>query len=448
MADHGRRSGKRRDVFAHRLDRRALLRTSAIGAAGIGAATLVPRASAARLGAAQENGCSGEDGEITYGFWNAEQRPAIEAQIEAFQEQHPNISVSPQVVPFADYFTKLQTGIAGGETYDVFWMNGPNFPVYASQGALADLSSVTGDGGVDMSAYPETLRDLYSFDGTLYGMPRDFDTIGLYYNKDLFDAAGVEYPTADWTWEDLRAAAEALTVKEGGQTSQWGFGSVLSAQQNLYNFVYQNGGRLISEDGSEALLDEDAACEALLFLTDMMTDSLSPDVATQQGNNLYQTLFPAGVIAMLPGGSWHAGRLYEANPAIAVAPLPEGTEDATVIHGLANVAWSGSEHQCEALEFVKFLGSEEAQQILAETATVIPAMNGLQETWKEAVPEMDLQVFLDAVDNSVPYPTAPGGAEWEAALNGVIVEAWSGGIPRDQICQRADEAVTAALQRS
>jgi multiple sugar transport system substrate-binding protein len=441
MADRTKEFGSPLGIGDGRLDRRTLLRGAA--AAGIGAGALLASRRGQDAARAQTGACTGGDVEITYGYWNADQTPAIEAQIEAFRESHPNVTVSPQVVPFADYFTKLQTGIAGGSSYDVFWMNGPNFPVYASQGALVDLSTITGGGGVDPASYPESLISLYSYEDKLYGMPRDIDTIGLYYNKDLFDAAGVAYPTADWTWDDLRAAAEQLTDADSGR---FGYGSTLSAQQNLYNFIYQNGGRIISEDGTSSLLTEPAACDAILFVTDMVLAGFSPDVATQQSNNPYQTLFPAGQIAIMPGGSWHAGRLHEANPAIAVAPLPKKVKQAAVGHGIANVVWSGSQHQCEALEFVKFLGSQQGEQILAETATVIPAMNGLQETWKAAVPEMDLQVFLDAINYSVPYPTAPGGAEWEGNLNEVMIQAWSGEIPRDQICQRAAEAVNAALQ--
>ena len=74
-------------------------------------------------------------------------------------------------------------------------------PVYASQGALVPIQPLVDDGSIDADAYPESLRRIYTFDGKVYGIPRDFDTIALFYNKDLFDAAGVEYPTGDWTWE-------------------------------------------------------------------------------------------------------------------------------------------------------------------------------------------------------------------------------------------------------
>ena len=209
MGAHGRYSTTD-DMADRRLDRRALLRAGAGGAAGLAVASRPGAGGAARAGAAQAGGCSGDEVELTYGFWNAEQKPAIEQQIEAFREQFPNINVKPQVVPFSDYWTKLQTGIAGGQSYDVFWMNGPNLRAYASQGALSDLQSLVG-AGVDLAAFPQQLVDLYTHDGKLYGLPRDFDTIGLYYNKELFDAAEVAHPTADWTWQDLRSAAEHLT---------------------------------------------------------------------------------------------------------------------------------------------------------------------------------------------------------------------------------------------
>jgi len=429
-------------VHAKRLNRRSLLRTGGAVAAGVGAAAI--HSSHGHV-AAQTNGCSGDDVTLTYGYWDTTQQPGIDAQIAAFEAKFPNISISLQAIPWGDYWTKLQTGVAGGSTHDVFWMVPVYFPVYAAQGALADIQPITGDGGVDLSSYPQSLVDIYTTEGTSYGVVRDFDTIGLYYNRDLFDAAQMEYPTADWTWQDLRKAAEQLTLKDGDTTTQWGFGASLSVQQNLFNFISQNDGQFFNEDKTESLLDQPAACEAILFATDMILDGLSPSVAEQQTSDPYESLLPAGKIAMMPGGSWHAGRLAEVNPAIDVAPLPQGTQRATMIAGLANVVWSGSPHMCEALEFAKFLGSQEAEQILADNGTVIPAMNGLQEAWRDAVPEMNLQVFLDAVEYSVPFPTAPTGGEWVTNVEGVMVEAFSGSIPRDEICQRFAEAAEAAL---
>src|SRR5688572_10992281 len=136
---------------------------------------------------------------ITYAIWDNNQLPAHEQIIAAFEAEHPNINVEPQVVPWGNYWDKLQTAVAGGEAYDVFWMNGPNFPVYASKGVLMDLQDTIDAAQIDMSVFPEALLKVYTYDGKVYGMPKDFDTIALFYNKAIFDAAGVAYPTADWT---------------------------------------------------------------------------------------------------------------------------------------------------------------------------------------------------------------------------------------------------------
>jgi multiple sugar transport system substrate-binding protein len=148
---------------------------------------------------------------------------------------------------------------------------------------------------------------------------------------------------------------------------------------------------------------------------------------------------------MIPGGSWNALTFSQANPAIQVVPLPTGEKRASAIHGLANVVWTGSQQQCAALEWVKYLASADAERILGETGTVIPAMEGLQEDWVASIPGMDLQVFIDAVDYSFPLPASPAGPEWETKLGETLIEGWSGGILPDEICVRADEAADAAL---
>jgi len=201
-----------------------------------------------------------EDVTITYAIWDNNQLPAHEQIMEAFMEANPGIKVDIQVLTWGNYWEKLQPAVAGCAAYDVFWMNGPNFPVYASRGVLMNLQELVDAGDVDLSVYPESLVHLYSYEGNLYGIPKDFDTIGLYYNVDMFDDAGVEYPTADWTWDELKAAAEKLT-----RDGNWGIAATLEDQSNYWNLIYQNGGQVINEDGSAVLLNESAACDAIKF---------------------------------------------------------------------------------------------------------------------------------------------------------------------------------------
>lgn len=378
---------------------------------------------------------------ITYAIWEQMQVDAHQQIIDAFQAKHPEIKVDLQLVPWSEYWNKLQTAQAGGSSFDVFWLNGPNFQVYASKGVLLDLQPMIDRDNIDMSVYPESLVELYSYNGHSYGMPKDFDTIALYYNKDIFDAAGVEYPNENWTWADLREAALELTSDD-----VYGFASLVGDQNGYWNFVYQNGGQMLTPDSTQTLIAEPEACEAVKYLYSFIEDKSAPDGSITASVDPSTQMFPGGNLAMLTGGSWIANFLYQSGINVDVAPLPKGLQRATIIHGLANVVWSGTSHPEEAQEFVKFLGSQEGQSILAKTGTVIPAYNGLQQDWVNSIPDMNLQAFMDGLEYAVPYPTTAVGPEWSAKIMEILGEAWAGNMPVDEACVTAAELANAALQ--
>ncbi len=420
--------------------RRTLLRAGVAGGAVAGAAALTGGRLSQRSASAQDPVT------ISYGFWDVTQQDAVEAQIAAFQEANPHITVSPQLTPWADYWTKLQTGVAGGESWDVFWLNFANLPIFASQDGLLSLQPLVDDGTIDVSAFPESLIEAYTYDGNLYAASRDFDTIGLFYNKELFDAAGVEYPTEDWTWEDLRSAAEALTIGSGDDAEQWGFCVTTSYQEGITNFILQNEGRYWNDDLTESQLAEPPAAEAIDFLSSFINDGLSPSTDVQLTNNPYDTLFPAGRIAMITGGSWRPKPLYEANPAIDVAPLPAGKIRASVIHGLGHAVWAGTSHPEEASQLVAFLASEEGEQILADSGATIPSRAGMQETWLSTLPEVNLQVFIDAANEyAARVPDGPPGAEWINAIVETLTRAWGSGGSTEDLPQQLADAANATL---
>lgn len=379
---------------------------------------------------------------ITYAFWQSDQVAAHEQIIAAFEAQNPNVNVEIQLVPWAEYWNKLLTAQAGGEAYDVFWMNGPNFQVYASKGVLMSLQEMIDRDNIDMGVFPESMVNIYSYNGDVYGMPKDFDTIALYYNKAIFDAAGVDYPTADWTWDDLKGAAAQLTSGD-----VYGFASLTGDQNGYWNFVYQNGGQMLAPGATQTLIDDPAACEAVQYLYGFVQAGSSPDGTITAAAEPSTQLFPSGKIAMIAGGSWIARFLHdsEIGPTLGVAPLPKGKQRASILHGVANVVWSGTSHPQEALAFVKFLGSKEAESILAQTGTVIPAYEGLQQDWVNAIPELDLQVFMDALEYAVPYPTTAVGPEWSGKIMTVLGETWSGNIPIEETCSLAAQEANAVL---
>ncbi len=157
------------------------------------------------------------------------------------------------------------------------------------------------------------------------------------------------------------------------------------------------------------------------------------------------TLFPAGQVALLPGGSFRAGAYGAADANIDVAPLPQGKERATLTHGLANVIWASGTSSGASLELVKFLAGEEAENILGESGATIPAFAGLQEPWLAANPDMNLQVFIDALEYAQKVPDPAVGYEWQIKIQEVVIDGFAGNIPAEEIGPKAAEAADSAL---
>lgn len=390
------------------------------------------------------SGCSstgsadvGDSGEVTltYGTWQG-QDEAMQKITEAFTAEHPDIEVEIQVTPYKEYFTKLQTAVSGGAAPDVFWMNGPNIQLYASNGVLTPLD----DAGIDPADYPQGLIDLYTYDGGLYGVPKDFDTVALWYNTALFDAAGVDYPSADWTWDDLKAAAAELTDPA---TGVYGIAASQFGQENFYNSIAQAGGEVINADGTETGYDGPEALAGIELWTDLIAAGSSPN-AQQMTDTAPEDFFLSGKVAMFQNGSWSGGA-YATNPDIAdhinVAPLPSGAEgNQSVIHGLANVVNAKGDHLDAAKQFAAFASSKRAAEIQAETGTVIPAFNGTQQAWVDSAPQYDLQVYIDALETAVPYPVSKNTSAWTSIESEILSQVWAGSVtPKDGLKQLAEQ---------
>ncbi|SDH03482.1 ABC transporter substrate-binding protein [Nonomuraea jiangxiensis] len=363
---------------------------------------------------------------LSYGVWDATQQEAMQELAAEFTKTHPNVTVDVQLTPWLDYWTKLKAAVTGGAAPDVFWMNGPNFQLYASNGVIAPIEEQ-----LDTSVYPKQLVDLYTYDGKLYGLPKDMDTVAVWYNKKLFDDAKVKYPADDWTWADFQEATAKLTDAKKGV---YGIGATLTSfQEYQYNTIYQAGGYVISPDGKKSGYDDPKTITGLKFWTDLIAAKQSPDLKTMTDTATLQ-LFEAGKLAMYWGGSWDVAEFSKndyTKDKVDVAPLPKGEKQATIIHGLANVVSAKTEHPAEALEFVKFLGSKPAADILGKKG-IMPAYNGTQSAWVAAHPEWKLQTFLDAVSYAVPYPISKNTAAWQEAELTHLTKAWTGELPVEQ----------------
>ena len=239
---------------------------------------------------------------LTYMIWDKNQQPAMQETINDFEKLHPNIKVTIDVTAFDTYWTKLQTAATGGSLDDVFWMNAANFQLYAANGIIAPIDDNIKADNVSLSNYPESLVQLYTYNGKHYALPKDFDTIGLWYNKTLFKAAGVSYPDSTWTWQTLQDAAKKLTNPAKGV---WGIAAPMVDQEGFYDTIPQNGGTVISSDEKKSGFDSPASIGGLQFWVDLIQKKYSPTQA-QMTDTVPLTLFESGKVAMMYGGSWDA----------------------------------------------------------------------------------------------------------------------------------------------
>lgn len=361
---------------------------------------------------------------INLALWDENAKEFVDKSIALYKETHPDVEVKVTYTPFADYWTKLKTSLAGKGGPDVFWMNGPNFYSYASSGLLKDLQPLIEQSKMDVSVYNELLRNMYTYEGKLYGIPYFQDVVGLYYNKELFDKAGIAYPDHTWTWDTLEQNARKLTDKENGV---YGFiAPVIDSQPGYYNFIAQAGGYVISEDKTKSGFDSPEALAAFEWMDSLIKAGISP-TAQQQLETEPKQMFASGRAAMFPAISVSVPELHGIlGDKLGVAELPAGKRKASIVHGLSWSINKSTEHEQEAWELIQALAGEEGSKYLAESGFSIPAYKGAEEGWLKSVPGLDLTVFTDSLEFGVQYPISEKTAEWQAVETKELQNAFLG----------------------
>lgn len=367
---------------------------------------------------------------LRYMFWDQNQEEAYTASIEEFMRRNPEIEVKIELVEWDDYWTKLTTGMAARNLPDVFWGHAAFFSGFVARGALLDLAPLIERDNVDTSIYFQRLLDLWSYEGAQYGLAKDWDTIGIFYNKNLFDKAGVPYPTDDWTWNpqdggEFLHTLQLLTLDDKGRNAldpdfdpkrivQYGIADISGSnmQAGWLNFIWMNGGTGVLDKpyGSKFVLNEPEAVEVLQFWGDLVTKYhiAPPPEATVAGGSSWD-LFTAERYAMVPAGSWMltAGRSIEGF-AWDVVGLPWGPEGRfSAFNGLAHNIYAHTKHKEEAWRLVKWLEGYESQKIVADYGTVFPAVESLVDAFLEAYAGRDpenVAVYTELTENTGTWP--------------------------------------------
>ena len=365
---------------------------------------------------------SGEEVTINYFTFSAapDHIEDLDAIIAAFEEENPNITIETQTASFDDYFTSLQTQVAGGSAPDTFELNYENFVTYARSGALLDL----GDTGIDTSRYYPLALEGFTDGGTQYGLPATFSDVVLFYNKTLFDDAGLEYPTADWTWDDLRSAAEQLTDADAGV---YGAFQPVSFFE-FYKALAQAGGEFFDADGN-ATFNSDAGVAAAEWLTSK-PGTIMPSLADIGGTPDFDTnLFRSGNLAMWHNGIWQFSGLADADVDYDIVVEPGMERDASAVFMNGVVASAGTDHPDEAAAWIEFLtASPTTVDTRLASSWELPAVDD-QAAFDEYLtisPPENRQAVFDSLDNIALPPVIERQAEMQEivgrALETIVID--------------------------
>lgn len=359
--------------------------------------------------------------------------------VEAFEKENPDVKVDVTTLPYADYFTALQTDLAGGTVSDVFDIEFANYAAYQANGVLAPLE------GVDRSVYQTSLADAYASDGTQYALPSSFSNVVLFYNKDLFDAAGVEYPTADWTWADEQAAAEKLTDAGAGV---WGDYQPISYHE-YYKAVAQAGGDFLNDDGTAVAFNSAEGLAAAEWLVGKSGTTMPTAEQGAGTPDFDSSLFSDGKLAMWHTGIWMFGGLADAGFGWDIAVEPGDAQHASALFSNGVAVSAATKHQEAAQKFAEFLTSSKTMvDVRLDSGWELPPIadeSQLDAYLDKGDPANRQAVFNSLEEVALAPSIGEGQTEMQDIVSEELTEAAAGRKSVQEAIDSAEERVNALL---
>ncbi|MBI1295013.1 extracellular solute-binding protein [bacterium] len=375
---------------------------------------------------------------------------AYQQLIDAFEAAHPEIGVNLLNIPsHGDFRKRLTADFAAGTPPDLFLVNYRRYGPYVARDAIEFLDPYLAESDlIDLDDYYPQALAAFRWEGKLACMPQNLSSPVLYYNKDLFDAAGVDYPRDDWTWNDFAAVAAAVSQDSDGDgvTDIYGLGMEASIVR-LAPFLWMNGGDIVDNPAAPTTLTLDSAesREALAWFVALQTEHrVVPDAVAEEAESSLSR-FVNGRLAMIME-SRRATPEFRLISSFDwdVAGLPQGKQRASVLHADAYCIAAAGRHKDAAWTFVEFANTREGQTILARTGRTVPSLIELAESSIFLDPEAkpaNSQAFLDAIPHLRNLPVMSTWSDIEGILNTEITNAFTG-------ASTVDGAINAAERNS
>ena len=351
---------------------------------------------------------------ITYCNFNSSggNEETLAKMVAAFEAEYPNIKVEVETIGYDDYFTQMQTRVAGGTAPDCYELNIENFAAYANKGQLAEIS------GVDVSGLNDTALNAFNVGGKQYGLPESFSNVVLIYNKDLFDQAGVAYPTDDWTQADLQVAAEKIRALGDDIYGIW----QPITYNEFFKVVAQYGGALLNEDKTKFTINSAENLAAATALVDRVLVSNVQPNAVQQGGMGDWDMFMSGRLGMIPTGIWAFQTFTDGcDFEWDIVVEPGSTQKATHFFSNCVVMNPKTEHPAEVATWLAWLASSTTSaDIRLAAGWDLPALKDLNalSSYLEITPPDN----REAVFESLNYLVMPPVIEDYALMSDIITQ--------------------------
>jgi len=354
---------------------------------------------------------------IRYVLWDANQLPAYQKVADNFMAKNPDIKIVIGQLGWGDYWNDLQTSMVAGTAADVFTDHLAKYPEFASKGQLLDIAPLVKADGVNTSIYLNGLADLWTRDGKRYGLPKDWDTIAVVYNKTMLKEAGLTQKDIDsWTWNPndggtFQQALAMIAQDKNGNNGlspkfdpknvvRWGtamdYVNMGAYGQQMWSALAVSTGWKYIDGmyGRKYYYDDPKFISTIQWLADLSRKKglMAPFEALSNFSS--NALFSSKRIGLVLDGSWMIG-FYASNADFPVgfARLPIGpTGRRSMFNGLADSIYVGSTHQKEAWRWVKYLGSAEAQNVVGSYGVVFPAIESGVQAALKAYKEKNLDV--------------------------------------------------------
>ncbi len=369
----------------------------------------------------------------------------LEERIALFEKENPDIKVENQYI-VGDYITNYITMFAGGTAADVLWL-AEDVHTFSSKGQLLALDEYLEKAEVDLTERNgKEYVSMYSYDGKIYGLPDRSGSMVVYYNKTLFDEAGIGYPSSEWTWEDMLNAAKALT-KGDGREEQWGF-ALEYWHPYWMNWCYQNGGKVVDAEGNIAINSEENI-EALTFMQELLTvHDVVPsrtEIMDFGSGATASTMFAQGKIGFIMNGLWTAAALQDVDFEWAITDMWKEKEAVTCPFGSALAIASTSEYPEEAFRFINFMNDTDSQRIIAEREQDVPANiivknEVLKKDMEWSGTKLDLDVFNR--QKVFELPMTPEWASWNTIWSDGLAGVYDGTVKPEDALKEIEEKMT------